>query len=82
MAGPFKLEVGQCYEINNRMMHSVANKGDTDRIHFIFDYVPADKRCPFRRLKRPENGPGSGLKRRPHYSKRTRTPTIAIANRG
>ena len=34
----------QCYEINNRMMHSVANKGDTDRIHFIFDYVPADKR--------------------------------------
>jgi hypothetical protein len=40
---PFKLEVGQCYEINNRMMHSVANKGDTDRIHFIFDYVPADK---------------------------------------
>ena len=40
---PFKLEVGQCYEINNRMMHSVANKGETDRIHFIFDYVPADK---------------------------------------
>jgi hypothetical protein len=40
---PFKLEVGQCYEINNRMMHSVANKGDTDRIHFIFDYVPVDK---------------------------------------
>jgi hypothetical protein len=40
---PFKLEVGQCYEINNRMMHSVANKGDTDRIHFIFDYVPANK---------------------------------------
>ena len=40
---PFKLEVGQCYEINNRMMHSVANKGTTDRIHFIFDYVPADK---------------------------------------
>ena len=40
---PFKLEVGQCYEINNRMMHSVANKGDTDRIHFIFDYVPAEK---------------------------------------
>jgi hypothetical protein len=40
---PFKLEVGQVYEINNRLMHSVANKGDTDRIHFIFDYVPADK---------------------------------------
>ena len=40
---PFKLEVGQVYEINNRLMHSVANKGNTDRIHFIFDYVPADK---------------------------------------
>ena len=40
---PFKLQVGQVYEINNKMMHSVANKGTTDRIHFIFDYVPADK---------------------------------------
>jgi hypothetical protein len=40
---PFKLEVGQVYEINNKLMHSVANKGDTDRIHFIFDYVPADR---------------------------------------
>ncbi len=40
---PFKLEVGQVYEINNKLMHSVANKGTTDRIHFIFDYVPADK---------------------------------------
>jgi hypothetical protein len=40
---PFKLEVGQAYEINNKLMHSVANKGTTDRIHFIFDYVPADK---------------------------------------
>jgi len=39
---PFKLEVGQAYEINNKLMHSVANKGTTDRIHFILDYVPAD----------------------------------------
>jgi len=40
---PFKFEVGQAYEINNLLMHSVANKGTTDRIHFIFDYVPADR---------------------------------------
>lgn len=40
---PFKFEVGKAYEINNRMMHSVVNKGTSDRIHFIFDYVPADK---------------------------------------
>jgi hypothetical protein len=40
---PFKLEVGQVYEINNRLMHSVANRGTTDRIHLLFDYVPADR---------------------------------------
>ena len=37
---PYHLEVGQAYEINNQMMHSVANKGSEDRITFIFDYVP------------------------------------------
>ena len=37
---PFQLEVGQAYEINNQKTHSVMNKGDTDRINFIFDYVP------------------------------------------
>ena len=40
---PFKLEAGKVYEINNRKTHSVINKGTTDRIHFIFDYVPLDK---------------------------------------
>ena len=39
---PYKLEVGQGYEINNQKRHSVMNKGDEDRITFIFDYVPAD----------------------------------------
>ncbi len=38
---PFQLEVGQAYEINNQKVHSVMNKGDADRINFIFDYVPA-----------------------------------------
>jgi hypothetical protein len=36
-----QLEVGNAYEINNQKVHSVMNKGDADRIHFIFDYVPA-----------------------------------------
>jgi hypothetical protein len=40
---PFQFEVGQAYEINNKLTHSVVNKGTTDRIHFIFDYVPADR---------------------------------------
>ena len=40
---PYQFEVGQAYEINNQLQHSVANKGTEDRITFIFDYVPADK---------------------------------------
>ena len=39
---PYRFEVGQAYEINNQMRHSVANKGSDDRITFIFDYVPPD----------------------------------------
>ena len=39
---PFNLAVGQVYEINNKKMHSVINKGTSERIHFIFDYVPPD----------------------------------------
>jgi hypothetical protein len=37
---PYRFEVGQAYEINNQKNHSVMNKGDEDRITFIFDYVP------------------------------------------
>ena len=37
---PYQLEVGQAYEINNQKVHSVMNKGDADRINFIFDYLP------------------------------------------
>jgi hypothetical protein len=40
---PHHLQVGQVYEVNNKKTHSVINKGSTDRIHFIFDYVPLDK---------------------------------------
>lgn len=37
---PYQFEPGQAYEINNQKMHSVMNKGNEDRITFIFDYVP------------------------------------------
>jgi hypothetical protein len=42
---PFQLEVGHAYEINNQKIHSVMNKGKTDRINFIFDYVPPGARA-------------------------------------
>lgn len=41
---PYQLEVGQAYEINNQKVHSVMNKGDADRINFIFDYLPPQVR--------------------------------------
>ena len=41
---PYKFEVGKAYEINNQKTHSVMNKGKQDRITFIFDYVPPDKK--------------------------------------
>jgi hypothetical protein len=40
---PYQFKVGQAYEINNLLPHSVMNKGSDGRITFIFDYVPAEK---------------------------------------
>ena len=40
---PYQFKVGEAYEINNQMNHSVMNKGAEDRITFIFDYVPPDQ---------------------------------------
>ena len=40
---PFRLQVGQAYEINNQKTHSVANRGAEPRITFIFDYVPPNE---------------------------------------
>lgn len=37
---PYKMKVGEAYEINNQKTHSVMNKGAEERINFIFDYVP------------------------------------------
>jgi hypothetical protein len=40
---PHKFELGRAYEINNQMNHSVQNKGQEDRITFIFDYIPPEQ---------------------------------------
>lgn len=37
---PFRLQIGQAYELNNQKTHSVINSGSEDRITFIFDYMP------------------------------------------
>ena len=37
---PYQFEVGQAYELNNQKRHSVMNKGKTDRVTLIFDYMP------------------------------------------
>jgi hypothetical protein len=39
---PYRFGIGNVYEINNLVTHSVMNAGKEDRISFIFDYVPAD----------------------------------------
>lgn len=39
---PYHLKVGEAFEINNQKSHSVMNKGNDDRITFIFDYVPPE----------------------------------------
>jgi hypothetical protein len=40
---PYRLEVGEAYEINNQKTHSVMNSGSEDRITFIFDYLPPEQ---------------------------------------
>jgi aspartyl/asparaginyl beta-hydroxylase (cupin superfamily) len=40
---PHRFEIGKAYEINNQKNHSVMNKGQEDRITFIFDYIPPDQ---------------------------------------
>ena len=41
---PYQFEVGSAYELNNQKKHSVMNMGREDRITFIFDYVPPEKK--------------------------------------
>ena len=40
---PYRLEIGNAYEINNQKRHGVMNGGSEDRITFIFDYVPGSE---------------------------------------
>jgi hypothetical protein len=37
---PHRLAAGRAVEVNNQLSHSVMNDGRTDRVHFIFDYLP------------------------------------------
>jgi len=34
------MKVGECWEINNNLIHSVENNGDTERIHLMVDILP------------------------------------------
>ena len=43
---PYRMKVGEAYEINNQKRHGVINSGDEDRISFIFDYVPGISEVP------------------------------------
>jgi hypothetical protein len=36
------LQVGEIFEVNNKRIHSVANDGEADRIHFIFECYNMD----------------------------------------
>ena len=40
---PHRFEPGRAVEVNNQLSHSVMNDGPSDRIHFIFDYLPPDR---------------------------------------
>ena len=37
---PHRFEPGKAVEVNNQLSHAVMNDGTTDRVNFIFDYLP------------------------------------------
>lgn len=39
----YHFPVGEVVEVNNMAMHAVANRGNTDRIHLIFEYYDLDQ---------------------------------------
>lgn len=39
----YRLPEGEAAEVNNMGLHSVANRGSTDRIHLIFEYYDLDQ---------------------------------------
>jgi hypothetical protein len=42
----YQLEEGEAVEVNNMGVHAVENRGDTDRIHLIFEYYDLDQPDP------------------------------------
>ena len=43
---PTTMEAGKFYELNNRLTHTVTNKGSEDRIHLLIDYLPPENNLP------------------------------------
>jgi hypothetical protein len=41
----FNMLEGEMVEINNRLLHSVKNGGNTDRVHLILDWVVPGEQC-------------------------------------
>jgi hypothetical protein len=41
-----KLAAGEAVEVNNMAVHAVENRGDTNRIHLIFEYYDLDQPAP------------------------------------
>ena len=46
-----RLESGNAYEINTQALFGLGNMGDTDQVHFIFDFVPEDRVSDIRTYK-------------------------------
>jgi hypothetical protein len=42
----YHLEEGEAVEVNNMGLHAVENRGETDRIHLIFEFYDLDQREP------------------------------------
>jgi hypothetical protein len=40
---PYRLDEGEAVEVNNMAKHAVENRGQTDRIHLIFEYFDRDQ---------------------------------------
>lgn len=41
-----ELRVGRAYEVDNLALHAAVNRGETDRIHLIFEYFDLDQTVP------------------------------------
>jgi len=42
----YRFAAGEAVEVNNMGLHAVENRGDTDRIHLIFEYYDVDQPLP------------------------------------